>query len=113
MKHAWDVTVSRRLLEDKFHNNLPHQLNGLVFVPSNESYSKGTDILKWTSSLKTVHFLLKIETAPGIMQRKIGSLYTNGLQRSYATIKFSEELEAFNNMIVECKYENRRWTIIR
>jgi len=67
MKHSWDVIVSRRLLEDKFRNNLPHQLNGLVFVPCNESYSKGTDILKWTSSLKTVDFLLKIETVPGIM----------------------------------------------
>jgi len=38
--------MSQKLLHDKFRNNLPHELKGLVFGPFNESYSKGTDILK-------------------------------------------------------------------
>jgi len=110
MKESWDITISQKLLQDKFRNNLSHELKGLVFIPSNETYSKETDILKWTSSLKTVHFLLKIET---IMQRKIACLYVNELQESYTTIKFTEDLEAFDNTIVECKYDKSQWTIIR
>jgi len=60
MKQSWDITMSQKLLQDKFRNNLPHELKGLVFIPSNESYSKGTDILKWTSSLMLRSSSLKI-----------------------------------------------------
>jgi len=112
MKYSWDVTASRKLLTDEFRKSLPYHIKGLIFVPAEEGYSKGTNLLKWTSSEKTVSFFLKIETM-GSMQRQIAQFYAGGSKKPSAVTTSIEELKAFENTIVECIYDNNRWTIIR
>nr|KAG5691358.1 hypothetical protein BaRGS_033407 [Batillaria attramentaria] len=69
-KPFWELTVSQKLLEGHFAQNLCHEVDGLVFQPVPDPYVCGRckETLKWKPpSLNSVDFRLKIvkEAKPG------------------------------------------------
>lgn len=118
VKYFWDITLSRKLLSEKFASQLSHEPDGLIFQPAKERYCAGTshEVLKWKPpSLNSVDFRLKIvtESGAGILSRKIGHLYVGRLKTPYGTIKITKQIEELDNMIIECKYENSQWVFMR
>jgi len=118
LKSFWNVKMTQDLLNEKFMKQLTHQPDGLIFQPSNEKYCTGTSpqVLKWKpSSLNSVDFRLKIitESGMGILPRKIGHLYVNGLKIPYGTIKITKQLKELHDAIIECKFENGQWIFMR
>ncbi|KAG6444076.1 mRNA-capping enzyme [Manduca sexta] len=118
LKQFWDLTMSEKLLGEKFAKTLLHEPDGLIFQPSNEPYVAGAceDVLKWKPGhMNSVDFKLKIVTehGEGILPKKIGHLYVGQLSRPFDTIKHTKELKALNNKIIECKYENNQWVFMR
>ncbi|XP_031639338.1 mRNA-capping enzyme-like [Contarinia nasturtii] len=116
-KDFWDVALAKKLIEPKFTKNLGHEPDGLVFQPSADPYIPGQcfDVLKWKPlNMNSVDFKLKIHTeSAGIVTRKVGYLYVGRLQKPFATIKLSKDLNKYDNKIIECKFENNEWVFMR
>lgn len=47
------------------------------------------------------------------MNRKICHLYVGGLDRPFAQMKYTKHLKDLNGKIIECKFENNSWVLMR
>ncbi|XP_058468211.1 mRNA-capping enzyme [Malaya genurostris] len=117
-KAFWDITQAGALLGPKFAKSLAHEPDGLIFQPAKEPYVAGvcSEVLKWKpSTLNSVDFKLKIaeENGVGMLRRKIGLLFVGGVDKPFDQIKLTKELRVLDNKIIECKYENRGWVLMR
>lgn len=117
-KDFWDISQAGALLSPKFAKQLLHEPDGLIFQPSIDPYTTGPspDVLKWKPlSMNSVDFKLRIaeESGVGILHRKIGQLFVGGLDRPFAQIQYTKALKDLNNKIIECKFDNNRWVLMR
>uniref|UniRef100_A0AAG5D4T1 mRNA-capping enzyme n=1 Tax=Anopheles atroparvus TaxID=41427 RepID=A0AAG5D4T1_ANOAO len=119
LKQFWDITQSHALLGPKFTKNLGHEPDGLIYQPSLDPYESGVcrRVLKWKPhNMNSIDFRLVIqeERKLGMIPRKVGLLYVGGMeQQSYGEIKLTRELRKLNNKIIECKYEEGGWVLMR
>ena len=68
------------------------------------------DLLKWKpSSLNTIDFCLKIVES----KKPFGELFVQELDKPFATIELTSELEQLDRKIIECKIENGKWILLR
>lgn len=68
-KSFWEVTMAKKLLEDKFKKALGHEPDGLIFQPSIHPYIPGqcNVVLKWKPpNLNSIDFRLKIGVESGM-----------------------------------------------
>lgn len=106
-------------LSEDFAKKLPHEIDGLICQPKYEPYTPGRDqkILKWKPpSLNSVDFQLKIvkEAKEGMFPEWVGYLYVLGLDQPFAFMKpVTKELRQFDKKIIECKFEQNRWVMLR
>ncbi|BFZ11352.1 hypothetical protein BsWGS_14391 [Bradybaena similaris] len=118
LKPFYDITMSRKFLDDKFTKTLSHEVDGLIFQPSSDTYVCGRcqDILKWKPpSLNSVDFKLritKIEQA-GMLPETKGLLFVGQLDTPFAAIKVTKELRKYDGKIIECSYDGKSWQFMR
>jgi len=117
-KAFFPLESTESLLGEKFAQQLSHEPDGLIFQPSDEPYLPGQckTILKWKPpSLNSIDFRLKIVTEQGLglVTRKVGHLYVGGLHSQFDSMKFKKGLEQYDNKIIECRYENKKWVFMR
>ncbi|XP_058835362.1 mRNA-capping enzyme isoform X2 [Topomyia yanbarensis] len=117
-KAFWPITQAGALLGPKFAKTLAHEPDGLIFQPAKKPYVAGAcpEVLKWKpSTLNSVDFKLKIteESGVGMLRKKIGLLLVGGIDQPFDQIKLTKELRALDNRIIECKYENNGWVLMR
>ncbi|XP_047544524.1 mRNA-capping enzyme [Vanessa atalanta] len=117
IKHFWDVTITKQLLEDKFIKTLTHEPDGLIFQPAVDPYVAGPceSVLKWKpSDMNSIDFKLKIvkEDRPGMIPRLRGQLYV-GQGVLFNDIKVTSAIRNLDGKIIECKYENKKWVFMR
>uniref|UniRef100_A0A182WAC7 mRNA-capping enzyme n=1 Tax=Anopheles minimus TaxID=112268 RepID=A0A182WAC7_9DIPT len=117
-KDFWDITKSQSLLGPKFKEQLLHEPDGLIYQPSLDPYESGVcpRVLKWKPHhMNSIDFrlMIKEETGYGMVPGKKGLLYVGGMDQSYSEIKLTRELRQLNNKIIECKFENGKWVLMR
>ncbi|XP_041043142.1 mRNA-capping enzyme isoform X8 [Carcharodon carcharias] len=106
-----------KLLEGSFAREVSHEVDGLIFQPTGK-YKPGRcdDILKWKPpSHNSVDFRLKITKVggEGLLPQTVGLLYVGNYERPFAQMKVNKELRMYDNKIIECKFENNSWVIMR
>lgn len=116
-KPFFDIHAARKLLEGSFAREVSHEVDGLIFQPTGK-YKPGRcdDILKWKPpSHNSVDFRLKITKVggEGLLPQTVGLLYVGNYEHPFAQIKVNKELRAYDNKIIECKFENNSWVIMR
>ncbi|XP_072409825.1 mRNA-capping enzyme isoform X4 [Chiloscyllium punctatum] len=109
--------VKFSLLEGSFAREVSHEVDGLIFQPTGK-YKPGRcdDILKWKPpSQNSVDFRLKITKfgGEGLLTQTVGLLYVGNYERPFAQMKVTKELKMYDNKIIECKFENNSWVIMR
>ncbi|XP_064481228.1 mRNA-capping enzyme-like isoform X1 [Ornithodoros turicata] len=117
-KEFWDVTCAESLLGEKFSRNMSHEVDGLIFQPVPDEYTCGRtmSVLKWKPPhLNSVDFRLKIvkECGQGLLPKTLGHLYVGSYDKPIAIIKVTKQIKALDNKIIECKYENDQWVLLR
>ncbi|XP_064483441.1 mRNA-capping enzyme-like [Ornithodoros turicata] len=117
-KQFWDITCAESLLGEKFARNMSHEVDGLIFQPVPEEYTCGrTDtVLKWKPPhLNSIDFRLKIvrEEGLGLLPRTVGHLYVGSYDLPVANIKITKAIKALDKKIIECKYEDKQWVLLR
>lgn len=117
-KDFWDAPIAYKLLSDKFTGAMSHELDGLIFQPIKDPYKCGRamDVLKWKPPhLNTIDFRLKIrkEGGLGIVPKTMGYLYVGNFDPPFSTIKYTKQLKAYDNKIIECRMENGQWVFLR
>ncbi|OQR79899.1 mRNA-capping enzyme-like [Tropilaelaps mercedesae] len=128
IKQFYDVTATEKFFGEKFRSQVSHEVDGLIFQPSEKPYKAGQCdyILKWKPpELNTIDFRLKVvvtkdEASP---KETKGFLYVGGLNHAYGVLgKISKEERKLDGKIVECsiqqwidKYNQvkRGWVILR
>ncbi|XP_049293058.1 mRNA-capping enzyme [Anopheles funestus] len=118
LKDFWDITKAQSLLGPKFKEQLSHEPDGLIFQPSLDPYESGVcpRVLKWKPHhMNSIDFrlMIKEENGYGMVKGKKGLLYVGGMEQSYGEIKLTRELKQLNNKIIECKFENGKWVLMR
>ncbi|GBP51939.1 mRNA-capping enzyme [Eumeta japonica] len=88
------------------------------FVIRNRPYKPGRcdEVLKWKPPhMNSIDFKLKIvkEEGTGILTRKVGHLYVGQLDPPFATLKVTKDVKHLDNKIVECKFVNNQWVVMR
>ncbi|XP_048387730.1 mRNA-capping enzyme isoform X1 [Stegostoma tigrinum] len=116
-KPFFDINAARKLLEGSFAREVSHEVDGLIFQPTGK-YKPGRcdDILKWKPpSQNSVDFRLKITKfgGEGLLTQTVGLLYVGNYERPFAQMKVNKELKMYDNKIIECKFENNSWVIMR
>ncbi|XP_072106080.1 mRNA-capping enzyme isoform X4 [Mobula birostris] len=109
--------VKFNLLEGSFAREVSHEVDGLIFQPTGK-YKPGRcdDILKWKPpSHNSVDFRLKITKVggEGLLPQTVGLLYVGNYEQPFAQMKVNKELRAYDNKIIECKFENNSWVVMR
>ncbi|GCB74731.1 hypothetical protein scyTo_0003822 [Scyliorhinus torazame] len=110
-------TTVVKLLEGSFAREVSHEVDGLIFQPTGK-YKPGRcdDILKWKPpSHNSVDFRLKITKVggEGLLTQTVGLLYVGNYEPPFAQMKVNKELRMYDNKIIECKFENNSWVIMR
>ncbi|XP_052895122.1 mRNA-capping enzyme [Anopheles moucheti] len=118
LKNFWDISQSQALLGPKFKEQLLHEPDGLIYQPSLDPYESGVcpRVLKWKPHhMNSIDFrlVIKEETGYGMVPGKKGLLYVGGMDQNYGEIKLTRELRQLNNKIIECKFENGKWVLMR
>ncbi|XP_072355877.1 mRNA-capping enzyme isoform X2 [Scyliorhinus torazame] len=116
-KPFFDIHAARKLLEGSFAREVSHEVDGLIFQPTGK-YKPGRcdDILKWKPpSHNSVDFRLKITKVggEGLLTQTVGLLYVGNYEPPFAQMKVNKELRMYDNKIIECKFENNSWVIMR
>ncbi|XP_062896437.1 mRNA-capping enzyme [Mobula hypostoma] len=116
-KPFFDIHAARKLLEGSFAREVSHEVDGLIFQPTGK-YKPGRcdDILKWKPpSHNSVDFRLKITKVggEGLLPQTVGLLYVGNYEQPFAQMKVNKELRAYDNKIIECKFENNSWVVMR
>ncbi|XKL60565.1 hypothetical protein PGB90_007622 [Kerria lacca] len=116
-KSFYELHYTSYLLSEKFAKQLTHEPDGLIFQPSDDPYIYGTSnmVLKWKPlSLNSIDFKLQVRRVEsmGCLPEYIGNLLT-GNGQVFGKIKCNKNLRAFDNKIIECKYENNQWVFMR
>lgn len=117
-KEFWDVTCAESLMGEKFSRNMSHEVDGLIFQPVPDEYTCGKtmSVLKWKPPhLNSIDFRLKIvkESGLGMLPKSIGHLYVGSYDKPIAAIKVTKQLKALDNKIIECKFEDNQWVLLR
>lgn len=119
-KQFWDVQIAKKLLEDKFANEVSHEVDGLIFQPVEEKYlcGRNNDVLKWKpASVNSVDFKLTIykENKPGMLPETKGYLFVGGKELPFAEMKVTREMKELNNKIIECSWDSEKnvWKFMR
>ncbi|XP_058064809.1 mRNA-capping enzyme [Anopheles bellator] len=118
LKQFWDIGQSKALLGPKFTEKLGHEPDGLIYQPSLDPYEPGVcpRVLKWKPhEMNSIDFrlMIKEEAKLGMLPRKVGLLFVGGMERNYGEIKLTKELRKLNNKIIECKYDDNGWVLMR
>lgn len=117
-KQFFDVLMTKELLGDKFVKQLSHEIDGLIFQPTQDGYIPGRcmEVLKWKPpSLNSVDFKLLIvkEQQEGMIPATKGYLYVGGHDNPLGEIKLNKELRKLDKKIIECTFENNQWKFLR
>lgn len=48
-----------------------------------------------------------------LIPRKVGVLYVGQLSEPFDKMRYTKELKDLDNKIIECKYENNEWKLMR
>ncbi|XP_046973688.1 mRNA-capping enzyme-like [Vanessa cardui] len=117
LKHFWDVTITKQLLEDKFIKTLTHEHDGLIFQPADDPYVAGTcqSVLKWKpSDMNSIDFKLKIvrDDRAGMIPTLRGQLYV-GRGVLFGEMNVTSAIRHLDGKIIECKCENNKWVFMR
>ncbi|XP_022661967.1 mRNA-capping enzyme-like [Varroa jacobsoni] len=112
LKEFYDVSMTEKLLGEKFQSQLAHEIDGLIFQPSAKPYKadRCDYILKWKPpELNTIDFRLKIETtklSEGDPRKLEGFLFVGGLNKHFAKLgKVAKQDRALDGKIVECCFQ--------
>lgn len=119
-KDFWDANIhwTHKLLSPAFQSQLCHEPDGLIFQPESDNYVPGKcdKVLKWKpASHNSVDFRLKIvrKGGEGLLTQTVGELWVGSSPYPFAEMKVNKALKEFNNKIIECKFENDKWTFMR
>ncbi|XP_071553085.1 mRNA-capping enzyme [Panulirus ornatus] len=119
-KDFWDANIhwTHKLLSPAFQSQLCHEPDGLIFQPESDNYVPGKcdKVLKWKpASHNSVDFRLKIvrKGGEGLLTQTVGELWVGSSAYPFAEMKVNKALKEFNNKIIECKFENDKWTFMR
>ncbi|CAF4777384.1 unnamed protein product [Rotaria sp. Silwood1] len=112
-KEFWELSTVSKLLSPAFQSQITHGCDGLVFQSVQNPYQSGrsTHVLKWKKD-NTIDFRLKIHTGRR-SQEKSALLFVNGKSKPYAFMRYSPELDQYDNQIIECSYHNGEWYFYR
>jgi len=117
-KDFYEIHQTHKLFRSEFMKMLGHETDGLIFQPVKGPYVPGRydKLLKWKpQDQSTIDFKLKIvrEALPGQIPEYVGNLYVLHLEQPFAKMKPKKADQPYDGKIVECKFENRQWKIMR
>ncbi|CAF0720102.1 unnamed protein product [Rotaria sp. Silwood1] len=112
-KEFWELSTVSKLLSPAFQSQITHGCDGLVFQSVQNPYQSGrsTHVLKWKKD-NTIDFRLRIHRGRR-SQEKSALLFVNGKSKPYAFMRYSPELDQYDNQIIECSYHNGEWYFYR
>jgi mRNA-capping enzyme len=112
-KDFFPLSEATKLLSPEFLETIPHDVDGLFFVPKEEPYMSGEckRLLKW-KKYDTIEFRLKIvedSSKKGTPPKKEAHLFVNGKNNYFAKMSYSPDLEVYGNKIISCLYKDNEW----
>ncbi len=115
-KDFFNLSAVNKLLSPKFLGTLPHEVEGLIFVPKKDPYTSGQclRVLKWKEN-ETINFRLQIVNSSkiGALPEKKAHLFVNKMNNPFATMRYSHNLQEYNNKIISCSYKDNQWVFHR
>ncbi|XP_054157712.1 mRNA-capping enzyme-like [Oppia nitens] len=119
-KDFWEIRDTYKIFEQKFQQNLSHEIDGLIFQPVPDPYIAGQCVvtLKWKPpSHNSVDFKLKIvlDDRPGMLRKFIGNLFVGGQDQPFDQMRVTKDLRQYDNKIIECTYDmtGKQWLFMR
>ena len=112
-KPFFGLSAVNRLLSPEFLASVPHEVDGLIFVPEKDPYKSGECpcLLKWKEN-ETVEFRLKIivnSSKKDAVPEKTAQLFLNKMTTPYATMPYLPNLQEYDNKIISCSYKDKQW----
>uniref|UniRef100_A0A8R1I099 mRNA-capping enzyme n=1 Tax=Caenorhabditis japonica TaxID=281687 RepID=A0A8R1I099_CAEJA len=106
-KDFYLLEATYKLFQDDFKKCVGHEIDGLIFQPTDRPYETGTcdTVLKWKPpSHNSVDFKLKIEKVckEGMLPEWRGLLYVQNLHEPFGSMKATATLKKYDNKIIEC-----------
>ena len=116
-KEFFGLSEVNKLLSPAFPGNLPHGVDGFVFLPENNAYMSGEcrRLLKWKDK-ETIEFRLEIvdkfSTASGLREKE-AHLFLNHENTSFATMPYLPTLQEYHKKVISCSYKDGQWRFHR
>ncbi|CAF3647715.1 unnamed protein product [Rotaria socialis] len=112
-KYFFGLSEVNSLLSRNFIETIPHEIDGLLFLPEKDAYKSGEclRVLKWKEN-ETIEFRLKITVNSSKISglpEKNADLFLNHENNPYATMRYLPNLEQYDNKIISCSYKDSQW----
>lgn len=112
-KYFFGLSEVNDLLSRNFIETIPHEIDGLLFLPEKDSYKSGEclRVLKWKEN-ETVEFRLVITPNSSEINafiEKKANLFLNQQNTRFATMRYLPYLEQYDNKIISCSYRDSQW----
>ncbi|CAF1615293.1 unnamed protein product [Rotaria magnacalcarata] len=112
-KYFFGLSEVNNLLSRNFIETIPHEIDGLLFLPEKDAYKSGEclRVLKWKEN-ETIEFRLKITVNSSKISglpEKNADLFLNHENDPYATMRYLPNLEQYDNKIISCSYKDSQW----
>ncbi|ULU10947.1 hypothetical protein L3Y34_014870 [Caenorhabditis briggsae] len=106
-KDFYVLETTWKLFERKFVKNVGHEIDGLIFQPTDRQYETGRcdKVLKWKPpSHNSVDFLLKITKVcrEGMLPEWTGHLFVQNQREPFGSMKATASLRQYDGKIIEC-----------
>jgi mRNA-capping enzyme len=116
-KNFFPLSEIDKLLSWKFLASIPHEVEGLFFLPERDPYRTGKcpGILKWKEN-ETIDFRLQIphnNSGTTACSKKEAHLFLSRQDTLFATMRYSSKLQDYDNKIISCYYRAGQWYIYR
>ncbi|KAG1677664.1 mRNA-capping enzyme [Nymphon striatum] len=117
LKEFYEVHHAKTLLSKDFTVKLAHEIDGLIFQPSDPYvFGQSDSVLKWKpASLNSIDFKLQIfrENRLGMLPQAKGLLFVGGMNDCFSEMKVTRDLKAYDKKIIECNWEGNQWKFMR
>ncbi|UJR12231.1 hypothetical protein I4U23_016408 [Adineta vaga] len=113
IKQFFRLSDMDKLLSREFRASIPHEVEGLFFLPERKPYRAGEcpDVLKWKEN-ETIDFRLNI-VDNGAHPEKKAHLFLSRMNKPFAKMHYSSYLQKYDNKIVSCYYRDSDWYVYR